>query len=186
MTTITLYQASYWRSLLRTRWVSLSSMMLNRTTFSIWKCRQTRSVQPITQTVFAATVRYAMGKFNRYGCVITHSQFKTPNNRKTYRLSDITRVSLSRAHAFMLLPLHVGILSLIYSSSDLLYAGEILFGLMFVIIVGGVSFSIGVINVTGKFNLQGFATIGLYWQMAEVKEALDAALERTERSGRRR
>jgi len=121
--------------------------------------------------------------FKGYGCTVTHSQFKTP--RKTYLLADVTRVTLSRSHAFLLLPLHFGLLSLIYSCTDLMYIHEIMFCLGFVIIVGGVSFSVGVITVTGQFNLQGFATLGLYWQMSEVKEALDTAMEKSQRSHRR-
>jgi len=117
--------------------------------------------------------------FKGYGCTVTHSQFKSP--RKTYLLADITRTSLKLTHAFVLLPLHIGILSLIYSSADLLYPMEILAGLTFVLVVGGLSFSVGIISVTGQYNLQGIAAIGLYWHMREVKDALDTAMERTQR-----
>jgi len=116
-------------------------------------------------------------------CTVTARHFKTP--RKGYRLADITRVDLRRTHFFLLLPLLLGLVSLMMFCSELLYASEILICLLIVAVLGGCAWSIGTINLTG-FNVAGMATIGLYWQMRKLKSDLDEAMEHSERSNRRR
>ncbi len=122
---------------------------------------------------------------NQYGlsqCIVTAQHFQTP--RKGYRLADITRVDLRRTPFFLLLPFLIGLFSMLFFYAELLYAGEIFMGLLVVVVLGGASFSIGTINLTG-FNVSGMATLGLYWDMQKLKADIDAAMGKTTRSSHR-
>ncbi len=122
---------------------------------------------------------------NQYGlsqCHVTKEHFQTP--RKGYRLADITRVDLRRTHFFLLLPILIGVLSMMFFYSELIYGGEIFMGLLAVALLGGASFSIGTINLTG-FNVSGMATLGLYWDMQKLKADIDAAMGKSAGPSRR-
>lgn len=125
-------------------------------------------------------------KIKPYGlsqCVVTAQHFQTP--RKGYRLADITRVDLRRTPFFLVLPCLIGLLSMMFVYSELIYGWEILMGLLAVAVLGGASFSIGTINLTG-FNVSGMATLGLYWDMQKLKADIDAAMGKSTPSTRRR
>ncbi len=128
-------------------------------------------------------MRRNRGQYQGSQCRVTSQHFTTP--RKGYRLSDISLVNIRRTAFCLLSPLLIGILSLVLFCSELLYSHEIFIALLVVVVLGGVSFSIGMIFLTG-FNVSGLATFGLYWQMAQLKNDLDAALENPARSNHRR
>ncbi len=124
-------------------------------------------------------------KANQYGfsqCHVSKEIFQTP--RKGYKLADISRVDIRRTPFFLTLPFLIGLLSMMFFYSELIYGSEIFMGLLAVAVLGGASFSIGTINLTG-FNVSGMATLGLYRDMQKLKTDLDAAMGRSTRSSRR-
>lgn len=113
-------------------------------------------------------------------CSVTSQHFKTP--RQGYRLADISYVNIRRPVFVLLLPVLIGNSLLMYFFSELLYGDEILIGLITVTVLGGTSFCIGAICLTG-FSVSGIATFGWYWHMAQLKQDLDEALNKSSHSG---
>lgn len=115
-------------------------------------------------------------------CTVTSRLFDT--GRKGYRLSDITQVHLRRTFFFLLLPFLMGLLSMVFFYSELLYGDEIFWCVMIVAILGSTSFSIGTIYLEG-FNVSGMATLGLYWDMQKLRVDLLSAISKPSRRSRR-
>ncbi len=109
--------------------------------------------------------------------LVTSRIFKT--KRRGYRMPAITQVSLRRTQFYLLLPVLSGVMSLVLFFGDLLYLHEIFSGGFVALVLGVASWSVGTIHLKG-FNVDGIATVGLYWKMAELNEALNHVLWESE------
>ena len=106
-------------------------------------------------------------------CSVTRKQFRTP--RKSYRLSRIEKVSLSRRTFYMWLPIGAGMLSFQHGLSELLYPHEKLAITGTAIVLTLLTWNLGAIVIQSK-ALSEIAMVGWYGGLRKVKAALDDAL----------
>ena len=114
--------------------------------------------------------------------LVTTQRFKA--RKKGYRITAITRIDVSRIHFFLCLPFLLGLLGMMLFFAELLYAIEIIGITVSISAIGIISWSIGTLNVKG-FHNEGLAGIGLYNEMVKIKEAVERAMEASERRSER-
>ena len=115
--------------------------------------------------------------YNDLGCKVTTRNFNTP--RKGYRISAISHVYIGRAHFYFLLPLLLGGISVMVFCYELLYQHEIILGVGSIVLTGVSTWSIVTVNVSG-LNINGIATIGVFWKMMKLKDAVEKAIDHSE------
>ena len=109
---------------------------------------------------------------------MTARNFNTP--RKGYRISAISHVYISRAHFYFLIPVLLGGIGVIFFCYELLYQHEIILGIASIALTGVSAWSIVTVNLNGR-NIDGIATIGLFWKMMKLKNAIEKAIDHSER-----
>ena len=112
--------------------------------------------------------------FNKGGLMVKENLFRTP--RRSYRISDIEKVTIKRPMFWMITPLAIGSFLLLSEYSAYLYQIETYICMAMFTVVPLIFWNIGTLSITSKSYANDDAVTGFMPTLKQARYALEESI----------